>query len=268
MKHHSVMVHWRMGLGVMFLSSLSSAPAQNLVRLDGQLQPYFQGTYLLTDAGRIRPIAVLEDPNGGLDRYLNSPGRFLCRSAGFSFGPLPVYTWLGAQPGDFAFPAGRNYYLQGPLVFSGNGHTVLGSKIHNDPDLDKDGMPTTYEDRFGLNPAVDDGGLDPDGDQVDNFSESVAGTDPNDINSFFHVTGFDYAQGLFFLQWSSVNEKSYVIERSIELTDANIVGIRLWQPNSNDPAAAAYAHPEEVSFVYDTLDITHEPGGSTVTINW
>ena len=55
---------------------------------------------------------------------------------------------------------------------------------------------------------------------------------------------------------------------TMTLTGANIVGIRLWQPNSNDPAASAYAHPEEVSFVYDTLDITHEPTGITTTINW
>ena len=37
------------------------------------------------------------------------------------------------------------------------------------------------------------------------------------------------------------------------LTNARVAAIRNWQPNANDPAAAPYVHPEEVSFAYQSI---------------
>ncbi len=44
-------------------------------------------------------------------------------------------------------------------------------------------MPDEYEERFGLNPDVDDSGLDPDDDGLTNDQERVKGTDPTDPDS-------------------------------------------------------------------------------------
>ncbi|MSU57941.1 MAG: type VI secretion system tube protein Hcp [Pedosphaera sp.] len=38
------------------------------------------------------------------------------------------------------------------------------------------------------------------------------------------------------------------------LNNAKVVAIRNWQPNANDPAAAPYVQPEEVSFTYQSIN--------------
>jgi M6 family metalloprotease-like protein len=52
----------------------------------------------------------------------------------------------------------------------------------DDPDYnddgDNDGMPSAWETLYGLNPAIDDAGLDADGDGLSNLEEFIKGTDP------------------------------------------------------------------------------------------
>jgi len=54
---------------------------------------------------------------------------------------------------------------------------------------------------------------------------------------------------------------------TITLQNARIAGIRHWFPNTTDPAGANLPQMEEVSFIYQTITITHEIGGTEVTLN-
>lgn len=85
-------------------------------------------------------------------------------------------------------------------------------------DADNDGMPDAWETLNGLNPAVDDAGLDLDGDGISNLDEYKAGTDPRQRDSNFRVSDISAAAGIQ-LQWSSVPGRSYAIEESSDLDD-------------------------------------------------
>jgi len=52
-----------------------------------------------------------------------------------------------------------------------------------DPDDDNDGMADEWEEKYGLNPLIDDADDDLDGDSYSNLQEYLSGTDPNNINS-------------------------------------------------------------------------------------
>ncbi len=62
--------------------------------------------------------------------------------------------------------------------------SASGQGGSNPVDSDGDGMPDTYETEHGLNPQVDDGAGDLDGDGFTNRQEYDFETDPNDANSF------------------------------------------------------------------------------------
>ncbi|MEQ1503054.1 MAG: MopE-related protein [Myxococcota bacterium] len=56
-------------------------------------------------------------------------------------------------------------------------------------DLDSDGMSDGYETDFGLDPALDDAALDPDGDTLTNLAEAAADADPFSVDT--DVDGVD-----------------------------------------------------------------------------
>ena len=63
---------------------------------------------------------------------------------------------------------------------------IRGQKTLHGPvcvDWDGDGIPDDWEQAFGLDPGVNDAGLDPDGDGLDNFQEYLRGSDPRDADS-------------------------------------------------------------------------------------
>ncbi len=87
------------------------------------------------------------------------------------------------------------------------------------PDRDGDGMPDAWEIAFGLNPdSAADAQSDTDHDGMTAYQEYRAGTDPNDSQSRFKFINVQpHATAGIVVEWSSVEGKTYTLERSIDL---------------------------------------------------
>ena len=82
-------------------------------------------------------------------------------------------------------------------------------------DLDGDGMGDVWQLFYGATGLSAD--ADEDGDGYTNGKESVAGTDPFDIDSTFGFTEFTAGDGGRLLTWSSVAGKKYFLQSSGDL---------------------------------------------------
>ena len=79
-------------------------------------------------------------------------------------------------------------------------------------DTDGDGMPDAWEIAHGLNPNVNDAGLDADIDGMTNLQEYLAGTDPQNKNSFLKVDTELSNGGGFELTFAAVSNKTYTVQ--------------------------------------------------------
>ena len=61
-------------------------------------------------------------------------------------------------------------------------------------------------------------GDDPDGDGQNNYAEFLAGTDPNDANSVFKLTGISREGANWRIYWSSVSNRAYTLQRAVNLS--------------------------------------------------
>lgn len=75
------------------------------------------------------------------------------------------------------------------------------------PDTDQDGMPDQWETDNG----VSDPNADPDGDTMTNLGEYIAGTDPNNGQSYLKIDQLTTGSGAT-VQFMAVSNKSYTIE--------------------------------------------------------
>jgi type VI secretion system secreted protein Hcp len=80
------------------------------------------------------------------------------------------------------------------------------------PDTDRDGIPDSYENANGLDPASDDSHDDKDGDGLSNYREYIAGTGANNRDSVFIVQGVQRggASGNT-VTWSAEPGRSYEV---------------------------------------------------------
>jgi len=81
------------------------------------------------------------------------------------------------------------------------------------PDRDGDGMPNTWEDRYGLNPDdLADAALDSDGDTLTNLQEYLAGTDPRDAASRLQFDSVSAANTIVTLRFHAAADRSYTVQ--------------------------------------------------------
>lgn len=98
----------------------------------------------------------------------------------------------------------------------------------DDPDDDNDGLSDQWEQTYNLNPNIGTGtngpSLDNDNDGLNNGDEQVAGTNPNDPNSVLEVADIDITNGQSRVQWDSVSNKNYRVQRAQQID-----GVPTWQ---------------------------------------
>ena len=93
--------------------------------------------------------------------------------------------------------------------------------IELDPalDVDDDGIANGWEEtHYGsVTGAVAE--ADTDGDGTDSLDEFLAGTDPDNADSLFEVTGGQVSAGVSEVSWASVGGKLYTVWRATNLVD-------------------------------------------------
>lgn len=167
--------------------------------------------YTLWNLSRLSSVALLQDRSVAVSGHDNLPSRFLCRDTGAVSNGLPVLLVLRALPCSVSIPALHNFFPQGPDVAAGEGHTIVASDVHSDPDMDHDGVPTYFETANGSNPAVANANVDADGDGHSLLQEYWAGTDPQNSQSVLRFSAIQKppASGNVVLSWRSVGGKHY-----------------------------------------------------------
>jgi len=85
---------------------------------------------------------------------------------------------------------------------------------------------------FGTSDGVGAQTADPDDDGFSNYAEFVAGTDPLDPRSYFHLMSSSYDLTGFTVTLSAVADRTYILERTTDLTSTN------WTPAATNSVAS------------------------------
>lgn len=121
-----------------------------------------------------------------------------------------------------------------------------GSVGIDDVDTDEDGLTDSEEAALGTDPNNPDS----DGDGLSDGAEALAGTDPLDARSFLQITTVAHTEGgEITLTWSSADERTYRLESSTTLEEAD------WQVVPG--AEAVSATGAQTSFTDTNVEAAH-----------
>ncbi|MFW2386331.1 MAG: LamG-like jellyroll fold domain-containing protein [Akkermansiaceae bacterium] len=165
------------------------------------------------------------------------------------------------QVDDFAFYADPLNSTQILALANGADPRNMDSVL---ADADGDGMPDTYENLYGLNPAVNDADLDLDNDMLTNIEEFTLGTIPNDndtdddgyldgveTNTGIWVSATDTGTDPFLEDTDGDTLLDGVENPDLPFVDATQTGTN---PLLADTDADTYTDAEEIAFGSDPLD--------------
>jgi hypothetical protein len=126
------------------------------------------------------------------------------------------------QPNDCFSFAGTLYWVD----YNNNLYSaVVDGDTFSLSDWDSNGLDDAWEDSmWGGNSSSSDlhaDGDDPDGDDFDNYSERIAGTNPDSSNSCFVVKGPQIVNGEVLLSVDTVSERFYQLQSSTDIKDSS-----------------------------------------------
>ncbi|HEY6168093.1 MAG TPA: M36 family metallopeptidase, partial [Verrucomicrobiae bacterium] len=121
------------------------------------------------------------------------------------FGYAPVHAFVGSDSFTYIVSDGATTTAAALVNLS----VVAGT------DTDGDGIPDAWEISHGLNPAINDASLDPDGDGLTNLEEYLADSDPHNAASGSLVPQVTtLTNGFYRLTWRSVGGVRYRVQFS------------------------------------------------------
>ena len=150
-----------------------------------------------------------------------------------SGGTLPLrYQWrfngtnlLGATNGALSFVSvsmtNAGSYSVVITNLAGSATSAVATLTVSALDTDGDGMPDVWEMAHGLNKFVNDAGLDPDLDGLTSLQEFIAGTDPQDGQSYLKLEATGAGPGFCVLRFVAISNRTYsVLARDVMGTNA------------------------------------------------
>ena len=200
-------------------STLNVAIAANTLGVNA-VNPSIDGagvavTSLTKDQGQSATFTALASGHG-LTYQWRKNGQFI------SGATSQTYTIPYVTPGD---AAQYSVFVSNSYGFAISNNAQLTVTY---TDSDSDGIQDWWETANGLNPTYTaDGGYDNDNDGATNLQEFLAGTNPNDPNSKFIVSIFNYT-----LTFTAQPYKSYSIQYKNSLTDVNWTTLQSYPANT------------------------------------
>lgn len=211
---------------------VQSSPAQfHLTGSDPDGQPVLFAARATPAHGHV----TLLEPTNGWTRY------------------QPVHGFQGTDA--FTFVASDGWATSAPAVVS--------IVIAPPEDTNTNGLPDDWEQTHftNLNEALTH--EDTDGDGLDNRSEYLAHTDPQDSNSVLRLTGLEQTSDGYVVRWSSIGGTRYELDASAGLEDATFLPVA--QPLSRAMDPSAYGATSVMS-ILDDFSLTPPPATNVMRL--